>query len=80
MSKAKNIDIPDQTGMLAVVTGANSGIGLETSRRLAGAGADVILAVRNPGKGSRAMEDICATHPQARVSRRAAGSGQSPSR
>src|SRR4051812_241789 len=68
MAKAKDIDIPDQTGKLAVVTGANSGIGLETARRLAGAGAEVVLAVRNPTKGEEAVADIRSTHPDATVS------------
>jgi NAD(P)-dependent dehydrogenase (short-subunit alcohol dehydrogenase family) len=58
MARTKDIEIPDQTGKLAVVTGANSGIGLETARRLAGAGAEVILAVRNPTKGAEAVADI----------------------
>ena len=51
--EATEIDIPDQTGRLAVVTGANSGIGLEAARRLALAGAEVVLAVRTVAKGDR---------------------------
>jgi NAD(P)-dependent dehydrogenase (short-subunit alcohol dehydrogenase family) len=50
--------LPDQTGKLAVVTGANSGVGLETARRLAAAGADVIMAVRTPAKGIAAARDL----------------------
>jgi NAD(P)-dependent dehydrogenase (short-subunit alcohol dehydrogenase family) len=50
--------LPDQTGKLAVVTGANSGVGLETARRLAAAGADVIMAVRTPAKGAAAARDL----------------------
>ena len=53
MAATQDIEIPDQTGKLAVVTGANSGIGLETARRLAAAGAEVVIAVRNPSKGPR---------------------------
>ena len=49
--EATEIEVPSQTGKLAVVTGANSGIGLETARRLALAGADVVLAVRSVDKG-----------------------------
>lgn len=59
--------VPDQHGKLAVVTGANSGTGKETARRLAAAGADVILAVRTPAKGEQARRDILAEHPGARV-------------
>jgi NAD(P)-dependent dehydrogenase (short-subunit alcohol dehydrogenase family) len=68
MAKPQDIDIPPQTGKVAVVTGANSGIGLEAARRLAGAGADVVLAVRNPTKGAAAVDDIRASHPGAKVS------------
>ncbi|HTN78462.1 MAG TPA: SDR family oxidoreductase [Acidimicrobiales bacterium] len=61
------MDIPDQTGKLAVVTGANSGIGLETARQLAAAGAEVVLAVRNADKGKAAIDDIRSTVPGAAV-------------
>src|ERR1700761_6256990 len=44
-------DIPDQTGKLAVITGATGGLGLETALGLAKAGAEVILSGRNPAKG-----------------------------
>lgn len=59
--------VPDQSGKLAVVTGANSGTGKETARRLAGAGAHVVLAVRTPEKGEQARADILAEHPRAEV-------------
>lgn len=62
-----DIDVPDQTGTLAVVTGANSGIGFGVSQRLAAAGAEVILAVRNMDKGNKAAQDIRTEHPDARV-------------
>jgi NAD(P)-dependent dehydrogenase (short-subunit alcohol dehydrogenase family) len=65
--EATEIDVPSQTGKLAVVTGANSGIGLETARRLALAGADVVLAVRSVDKGNRAADDIRTTAPDATV-------------
>ncbi len=51
-------DIPDQAGRIALVTGANSGLGLVTARELARAGATVILAVRNTNKGERAVDEI----------------------
>ena len=51
-------DIPDQSGRIAVVTGANGGLGLETSRALAAAGAHVVMAARNQEKAAAAVEDI----------------------
>jgi NAD(P)-dependent dehydrogenase (short-subunit alcohol dehydrogenase family) len=50
--------IPDQTGRVAIVTGANSGLGLVTARELAGAGARVVMACRNLEKGQAAMGEI----------------------
>lgn len=51
-------DVPRQDGRRFVVTGANSGIGLETARVLAQQGADVVLACRNQAKGEAAAETI----------------------
>ncbi|MFS8104640.1 SDR family oxidoreductase [Lentzea alba] len=59
--------VPDQQGKLVVVTGANSGTGKETALRLAGAGADVVLAVRTESKGEQAKAEILAAHPGAQV-------------
>ncbi|MEV7197986.1 SDR family oxidoreductase [Streptomyces sp. NPDC093510] len=59
--------VPDQHGKLAVVTGANSGTGKEAAKRLAGAGAHVLLAVRTPAKGEQARDEILAAHPGART-------------
>src|SRR5450631_2047707 len=58
-------DIPDQTGRVAVVTGANGGLGLETARALAGAGAHVVMAVRNQEKAAEAVADIRRDVPEA---------------
>jgi len=51
-------DIPDQSGRVAVVTGANGGLGLETARELARKGAHVVMAARNLDKAATAEEDI----------------------
>ncbi|MYW16539.1 SDR family NAD(P)-dependent oxidoreductase [Streptomyces sp. SID2955] len=59
--------VPDQHGKLAVVTGANSGTGKETAKRLARAGARVVLAVRTPAKGEQARGEILAAHPGVQV-------------
>jgi NAD(P)-dependent dehydrogenase (short-subunit alcohol dehydrogenase family) len=58
-------DIPDLTGRVFVVTGANSGLGLETTRALARRGGRVILAVRDEVKGRRAAAAITAEQPGA---------------
>jgi NAD(P)-dependent dehydrogenase (short-subunit alcohol dehydrogenase family) len=59
--------VPDQTGKLVVVTGANSGTGKEATRRLGAAGAHVIMAVRTVAKGEAARAEIMAEHPEARL-------------
>ena len=51
-------EIPDQRGRVAIVTGANSGIGLAAARELARAGARVVMAVRNQDKGREAAQTI----------------------
>ncbi|MDT0472383.1 oxidoreductase [Streptomyces sp. DSM 41014] len=57
-SKWNVTDIPDQSGRTAVVTGANSGLGIATVEALAGAGAHVVLAVRDPRRGEAAAARI----------------------
>lgn len=58
-------NIPDQTGRVAVVTGANGGLGLETARALARRGARVVMAARNQDKSAAAVADIQAEIPNA---------------
>ena len=58
-------DIPSQDGRLAIITGANSGIGLETARELARQGAKVVLACRSEARAALAMQNILAELPQA---------------
>ena len=60
-------DIPDQRGKLAIITGANTGLGLETAKALAARGAAVVLAVRNTDKGKAAMAAITAETPGAQI-------------
>ena len=57
--------LPDLTGRRAVVTGASDGIGLRIARRLAAAGAEVVLPVRNRVKGEAAVAAIRAEVPAA---------------
>ncbi len=60
-------DIPDLTGRVAVVTGANSGLGLITARELARHGAEVVMACRNLDKANAAAADIRHQVPGARL-------------
>jgi NAD(P)-dependent dehydrogenase (short-subunit alcohol dehydrogenase family) len=54
-SRWTTADIPDQRGRRALVTGANSGIGLRAATALAGAGAEVLLGCRDSGKVEEAV-------------------------
>jgi NAD(P)-dependent dehydrogenase (short-subunit alcohol dehydrogenase family) len=77
MSKATDADrptpadwisgnVPSQVGRVVVVTGANSGLGLETARVLGSRGATVIMAVRDLAKGEAAVEELTAGQPDGR--------------
>jgi NAD(P)-dependent dehydrogenase (short-subunit alcohol dehydrogenase family) len=59
--------IPDQHGRIAVITGANSGIGLEAAQGLAHAGGRVIMACRDTAKGNAAAETIRRATPGAEL-------------
>ena len=67
-TKRADIQVPDLHGKLAVVTGANSGLGFGLTGRLARAGAEVILAVRNEEKGAAAINRIRVQTPEANLS------------
>ncbi|WP_138759599.1 oxidoreductase [Modestobacter altitudinis] len=58
MTSWTTADIPAQTGRTVVVTGGNSGLGLETARALAAAGARVVLAVRDTARGEQAAAGL----------------------
>ncbi|MGB3715274.1 MAG: oxidoreductase [Candidatus Promineifilaceae bacterium] len=57
-------NITDMTERIVIVTGANSGIGYETARALAGAGAEVVLACRNLEKGREALAQLRTENPR----------------
>lgn len=67
MKKWTARDIPAQTGKVAIVTGANSGLGLVTARELARAGATVVIACRDTSRGQAARDDILKDCPGADV-------------
>lgn len=67
MANWTTADIPNQTGRLAVVTGATGGLGLETALALAGAGAEVVLTGRNEQKGQLALATIRKRYPDAPI-------------
>jgi NAD(P)-dependent dehydrogenase (short-subunit alcohol dehydrogenase family) len=58
-------DIPDQKGRVAIVTGANAGLGLEITKGLVGAGATVVMACRNLEKAEAAAAQVRAVVPNA---------------
>jgi NAD(P)-dependent dehydrogenase (short-subunit alcohol dehydrogenase family) len=64
------IVVPDLSDRRALVTGASDGLGLEITRRLAQAGAEVVMPVRNPSKGAAAERKILDAWPRAKLSLR----------
>ena len=68
MDKWTEALIPDQSGRVAVITGANSGIGLQAARALAEHGAHVVLACRTRSKAIAARDEILVAAPGATVS------------
>jgi NAD(P)-dependent dehydrogenase (short-subunit alcohol dehydrogenase family) len=60
-------DIPDQTGKLAIVTGANSGTGFETTKALSARGAEVVIATRSADRAEAAILAIRRAQPQGRL-------------
>ena len=65
MSSWTSQDIPDQSGRTALVTGANSGLGYQTSLELARKGARVLMACRNPERAQAALARLRAELPAA---------------
>lgn len=70
MARKTDVIVPDLGGRLAIVTGASDGIGFGLAGRLAAAGAEVILPVRNAEKGRSALDRIRDAVPGARVGTR----------
>ncbi|MCT9620123.1 SDR family oxidoreductase [Curtobacterium sp. C2H10] len=67
MARNERLTLPDLGGHRVLVTGASDGIGLEIAARFAGAGAEVVVPVRNRDKGAAAVARIAAQHPDASV-------------
>ena len=60
-------DIPSQEGKVFLITGANSGLGLEVTKQLSAQGAYVIMAVRTMSKGEKALKEVKEQVPQAHL-------------
>lgn len=60
-------DIPDLTGKVVVITGANSGLGLESTKAVAAKGATVVMACRNLNKAEKAKADVLQAVPNAKL-------------
>lgn len=65
--KTYDFTVPDLSDKRAVVTGASDGVGLGIAISLAGAGAEVVMPVRNPRKGEAAVAKIRDPHPRAKL-------------
>lgn len=65
--KWSEVDVPDQSGRVAIVTGSNTGLGFDTARVLAEHGATVVMAVRDTEKGRAAADRILSVTPDANV-------------
>ena len=60
-------DVPDQTGKTVFITGANTGLGYEAAKELAGKGARVLIGCRSKAKAEKARKTIVAEYPKADV-------------
>lgn len=67
MSKWTTDNIPDLTGKVVIVTGANVGLGFESAKEFGRKGAKTIMACRNPEKGKKALEEIKKEIPYAKI-------------
>ncbi len=63
-----DVDVPDMSGKTAVITGANTGLGFETAKVLAGRGASVVIACRSQAKADEALALIREEHSDAKLS------------
>ncbi|HEY0636425.1 MAG TPA: oxidoreductase [Pseudonocardiaceae bacterium] len=63
MPKWTAADIPDQSGRTVLITGANSGLGLESARALVARGARVLMACRSEERGTAAVKDVAGAGP-----------------
>ena len=66
-SKWTQNDIPNLTGKVVIITGANSGLGLESTKALASKGATAVMACRNMSKAEKAKAEILASNPNAKL-------------
>lgn len=67
VTQGLTLAVPDLSGRFAVVTGANSGLGFGLAKRLAAAGADVVMAIRSRAKGEAAIAEILRELPAAKL-------------